>query len=288
SYEISWISDVVVVVSPENIEIMKSIIRKYSHERTTVVEGGLTRHRSIFNGLKVFVKGNTFCVPLQKPEIIVIHDAVRPFVEEDILFKVVMAAKDHGAAGAIRPLVSTVIASTTEGCLDHSLDRAKYRASEMPQAFLFDKLHQAYLHCSDYDLDYGTECLHLALKYSKINAKLIEGPPDLWKVREINQALTLSLYHTLCLSGLTGMRKKQEWQVYFFILVKIFRLNIILQGLPAQTFEATSPRRLLYINYPIFKIYIEFILFCLSIKEKKVEQLGNLNTCESYYQILLA
>ncbi|KAG8139052.1 hypothetical protein E2320_001825, partial [Naja naja] len=93
---INWISDVVVVVSPENIEIMKSIIRKYGHQRTTVVEGGLTRHRSIFNGLKVFVKGNTFCVLLQKPEIIVIHDAVRPFVEEDILFKVVMAAKDHG------------------------------------------------------------------------------------------------------------------------------------------------------------------------------------------------
>ncbi|XP_039188763.1 D-ribitol-5-phosphate cytidylyltransferase [Crotalus tigris] len=179
---INWISDVVVVVSSENIEIMKSIIRKYGHERTTVVEGGLTRHRSIFNGLKVFVKGNTFCAPFHKPEIIVIHDAVRPFVEEDILFKVVMAAKEHGAAGAIRPLVSTVIASTTDGCLDHSLDRAKYRASEMPQAFLFDKIHQAYLQCSDYDLDYGTECLHLALKYSKINAKLIEGSPDLWKV----------------------------------------------------------------------------------------------------------
>ncbi|XP_070623421.1 D-ribitol-5-phosphate cytidylyltransferase [Erythrolamprus reginae] len=179
---INWITDVVVVVSPENIEIMKSIIRKYGHERTTVVEGGLTRHRSIFNGLKVFVKGNSFFAPLQKPEIIVIHDAVRPFVEEDILFKVVMAAKEHGAAGAIRPLVSTVIASTPEGCLDHSLDRAKYRASEMPQAFSFDKIHQAYLQCSDYDLDYGTECLHLALKYSKINAKLIEGPPDLWKV----------------------------------------------------------------------------------------------------------
>lgn len=98
SYRINWISDVVVVVSPENIEIMKSIIRKYGHERTTVVEGGLTRHRSIFNGLKVFVKGNTFCAPLQKPEIIVIHDAVRPFVEEDILFKVVMAAKEHGVS----------------------------------------------------------------------------------------------------------------------------------------------------------------------------------------------
>lgn len=48
------------------------------------------------------------------------------------------------AAGAIRPLVSTVIASAADGCLDHSLERAKYRASEMPQAFLFDIIYEAY------------------------------------------------------------------------------------------------------------------------------------------------
>ncbi|CAI5788632.1 D-ribitol-5-phosphate cytidylyltransferase [Podarcis lilfordi] len=179
---ISWISDIVVVVSPENVEVMKSIIKKYGHKRTTVAEGGMTRHRSIFNGLKKFAESHLLSSPLQKPEVVIIHDAVRPFVEEDILFKVVMAAKEHGAAGAICPLVSTVIASSADGCLDHSLDRAKYRASEMPQAFLFDIIHQAYHQCSDYDLDYGTECLHLALKYSKTNAKLIEGPPDLWKV----------------------------------------------------------------------------------------------------------
>ncbi|XP_048367615.1 D-ribitol-5-phosphate cytidylyltransferase isoform X2 [Sphaerodactylus townsendi] len=175
---ISWIAHIVVVVSLDNVEIMRSIVKQYGHKRTVIVEGGTSRHRSIFNGLEIFVKNS----PIQKPEVVIIHDAVRPFVEKDILFKVVMAAKEHGAAGAIRPLVSTVIASSADGCLDHSLDRAKYRASEMPQAFLFDIIHQAYHQCNDHDLDYGTECLHLALKYSKTNAKLIEGPPDLWKV----------------------------------------------------------------------------------------------------------
>ncbi|XP_019364058.1 PREDICTED: isoprenoid synthase domain-containing protein isoform X5 [Gavialis gangeticus] len=136
---ISWISDIIVVVSLEHIETMKSIIQKYGHKRITVVEGGVTRHRSIFNGLKIFAENK-----LQKPEVVIIHDAVRPFVEEDILLKVVKAAKDHGAAGAIRPLVSTVIASSADGCLDHSLERARYRASEMPQAFLFDIIYQAY------------------------------------------------------------------------------------------------------------------------------------------------
>ncbi|XP_054847729.1 D-ribitol-5-phosphate cytidylyltransferase [Eublepharis macularius] len=175
---ISWISHIIVVVSIENVEIMKSIVKQYGHKRTIIAEGGTSRHRSIFSGLKMFVKNSL----IQKPEVVIIHDAVRPFVEKDIIFKVVMAAKEYGAAGAIRPLVSTVIASSPDGCLDHSLDRAKYRASEMPQAFLFDIIHQAYHQCNDYDLDYGTECLHLALKYSKTNAKLIEGPPDLWKV----------------------------------------------------------------------------------------------------------
>ncbi|XP_043365159.1 D-ribitol-5-phosphate cytidylyltransferase isoform X2 [Dermochelys coriacea] len=179
---INWISDIVVVVSLENIETMKSIIEKYGHKRITVVEGGMTRHRSIFNGLKIFPESKLSSCPLQKPEVVIIHDAVRPFVEEDILLKVVLAAKEHGAAGAIRPLVSTVVASSADGSLDHSLERSRYRASEMPQAFLFDIIYQAYHQCTDYDLDYGTECLHLALKYCKTNAKLIEGSPDLWKV----------------------------------------------------------------------------------------------------------
>ncbi|KAK2511907.1 Ispd [Columba guinea] len=179
---ISWISDIIVVVSPEKIETMKSVVEKYGHKRVTIVKGGVTRHRSIFNGLKVFTENEFSNHLLQKPEVVIIHDAVRPFVEEDILSKVVMAAKEHGAAGAIRPLVSTVIASAADGCLDHSLERAKYRASEMPQAFLFDIIYEAYQQCTDYDLDYGTECLHLALKYCKTNAKLVEGTADLWKV----------------------------------------------------------------------------------------------------------
>lgn len=40
--------------------------------------------------------------------------------------------------------MSTVIATTEEGYLDHSLERTKYRASEMPQGFLYDVIYQAY------------------------------------------------------------------------------------------------------------------------------------------------
>ncbi|KAM4026901.1 D-ribitol-5-phosphate cytidylyltransferase [Anomaloglossus baeobatrachus] len=179
---VGWISDIVVVVATESIDPMKDIIHRYGHKRVTLVEGGVTRHRSIFNGLKAFIEDHTLGSALQKPEVVIIHDAVRPFLDEETLTQVTSAARQYGAAGAVRPLVSTVIAPSADGCLDHSLDRAKHRASEMPQAFLFDVIYKAYLQCSDYDLDFGTECLHLALAYSNTRAKLLEGPPDLWKV----------------------------------------------------------------------------------------------------------
>lgn len=178
---LSWIGTIVVVVAEENHDLMLNIVQKCHHTKVKVVHGGTTRHRSIFNGLQAFSnKTDDSLTP--KPKVVIIHDAVRPFVEEDLLLKITLAAKEEGASGAIRPLVSTVIATTLEGYLDHSLERAKYRASEMPQGFLYDIIFQAYQRCSEYDFDFGTECLHLALQYCGTNAKLIEGPPTLWKV----------------------------------------------------------------------------------------------------------
>uniref|UniRef100_A0A8C2J6M4 D-ribitol-5-phosphate cytidylyltransferase n=1 Tax=Cyprinus carpio TaxID=7962 RepID=A0A8C2J6M4_CYPCA len=175
-----WIGTVVVVVSKENHDLMLNIVQKFNHTKVNVIHGGTTRHRSIFNGLQAFCSTSNSLTP--KPKVVIIHDAVRPFVEEDLLLKITLAAKEQGASGAIRPLVSTVIATSSEGYLDHSLERAKYRASEMPQGFLYDIIFQAYQRCSEFDFEFGSECLHLALQYCGVNAKLIEGPPTLWKV----------------------------------------------------------------------------------------------------------
>ncbi|XP_041842983.1 D-ribitol-5-phosphate cytidylyltransferase [Melanotaenia boesemani] len=175
-----WIQSIVVAVAKENMDLMMDIIQRFQHKKVRVVSGGSTRHRSICNG--VLALGGEDTPETDRPKVLIIHDAVRPFVEEDFLYQIVMAAKEQGAAGAIRPLVSTVIATTSEGYLDHSLERAKYRASEMPQGFTYDVIYQAYQRCTESDFEFGTECLHLALQYCGTNAKLIEGPPTLWKV----------------------------------------------------------------------------------------------------------
>lgn len=205
---VSWIQRVVVVVAKENIDLMVDIVRRFRHRRVQVVAGGSTRHRSISNGVLALVEEKETEGQERpaggRPEVIIVHDAVRPFVEEVFLRKIAMAAKEHGAAGAVRPLVSTVIAATSGGYLEHSLERAKYRASEMPQGFTCDVICQAYQRCTEYDFEFGTECLHLTQQYCGTNAKLIPGPPTLWKVtykRDLAAAESIvkeSLSHSAC------------------------------------------------------------------------------------------
>uniref|UniRef100_A0A3B5LF31 CDP-L-ribitol pyrophosphorylase A n=1 Tax=Xiphophorus couchianus TaxID=32473 RepID=A0A3B5LF31_9TELE len=127
---VSWIQTIVVVVAKENIGLMMDIIQRFQHKKVLVVPGGSTRHRSICNGVAAL--GEQRRPAAHKPKVVIIHDAVRPFVDEDFLHKIAMAAKEQG--------------------------------------------------CTESDFEFGTECLHLALQYCGTNAKLIDGPPTLWKV----------------------------------------------------------------------------------------------------------
>ena len=77
-------------------------------------------------------------------KVVIVHDAVRPLVPHKLIEDLVIAAEEHGAAGTIRPLVSTVLRANPDGFLDYSLDRSKHVSSETPQAFQFDILTSSY------------------------------------------------------------------------------------------------------------------------------------------------
>ncbi|XP_004431486.1 PREDICTED: isoprenoid synthase domain-containing protein [Ceratotherium simum simum] len=270
---VCWIKDIVVAVTGENMEVMKDIIQRYQHKHISLVEAGVTRHRSIFNALKALAEDQPNS-KLAKPEVVIIHDAVRPFVEEGVLLEVVIAAKEHGAAGAIRPLVSTVISPSVDGCLDYSLERARHRASEMPQAFLFDVIYEAYQQCSDYDLEFGTECLQLALKYCHTKAKLVEGSPDLWKVtykrdlyaaESIIKGMFVLVTHVKVTSGALCHADRDLQQI---ILEPCY--NFVCVNVMTSDFEETQKllnmleKSNLSILYPVVVISVHF-LDCKSV-----------------------
>ncbi|XP_046683756.1 D-ribitol-5-phosphate cytidylyltransferase-like isoform X1 [Homalodisca vitripennis] len=173
-----WVTRVALVV--DNVEKVKAMLQECgcsNIQKVTVVKGENTRHRSIRAGLLELHK--QFADELR---VVVVHDGVRPLVPHSLLRELVLGADKHGAAGAVRPLVSTVLRSGQDGFLVDSLDRSLHVASETPQAFQLSVLLSAYNKCSEEDLDHGTECLHLTLKHCGIKAKLVQGSEDLWKV----------------------------------------------------------------------------------------------------------
>uniref|UniRef100_A0AAV2KHS6 2-C-methyl-D-erythritol 4-phosphate cytidylyltransferase n=1 Tax=Knipowitschia caucasica TaxID=637954 RepID=A0AAV2KHS6_KNICA len=92
---VSWVQCIVVVVAAESLSLMTDIVQNYRHSKVHVVPGGSTRHRSIRTGVLALgeLGGQDGG---HGPKVVLIHDAVRPFVDEDFLYKIVTAAKEHG------------------------------------------------------------------------------------------------------------------------------------------------------------------------------------------------
>jgi 2-C-methyl-D-erythritol 4-phosphate cytidylyltransferase len=100
-----------------------------------VVAGGASRSESVRAGLAV--------VP-DDAEVILVHDAARPFASAE-LFRAVVAAVRSGHAGAVPgvPVLDT-IKRVADGVVATTLDRSELVAVQTPQAFRADALRLAH------------------------------------------------------------------------------------------------------------------------------------------------
>ncbi len=100
-----------------------------------VVEGGPQRHDSVRNALAA--------VPAEA-EVILVHDAVRPFVSEGLLERCVELAREHGAVVPVVPVRDTVKQWDREGKTLRTQDRSELMLAQTPQGFRAGILRDAY------------------------------------------------------------------------------------------------------------------------------------------------
>jgi 2-C-methyl-D-erythritol 4-phosphate cytidylyltransferase / 2-C-methyl-D-erythritol 2,4-cyclodiphosphate synthase len=91
--------------------------------------GGATRQQSVLAGLESLEPA--------RPDIVLIHDAVRPFPSSELVARAVQAAERHGAAAPGTPLSDTVKQIDREGLVLATPPRSTLRAVQTPQAFAF-------------------------------------------------------------------------------------------------------------------------------------------------------
>jgi 2-C-methyl-D-erythritol 4-phosphate cytidylyltransferase len=108
-------------------------------KKVELVVGGEHRQQSVENALNA--------VRAAADDIVLVHDAVRPFVTREIIQEVVEAAEKYGAAIAALPAVDTVkqVERTAEGALiKATIPRAGIVMAQTPQGFRYRVLKKAF------------------------------------------------------------------------------------------------------------------------------------------------
>ena len=167
------IAEIVVVVPQDAITYcQQELVPQYALSKvSTVTAGGARRQDSVWNGLQAVDK---------RTKIVVVHDAVRPFVTGTMIEDVVDGARNHGAAIVAIPLHDTVKRAAPDGMIDATLDRQRLWSAQTPQAFDVESLREA--HRSSQES--GAEATDDAFLVERIGRRvaIVNGSPDNIKV----------------------------------------------------------------------------------------------------------
>jgi 2-C-methyl-D-erythritol 4-phosphate cytidylyltransferase/2-C-methyl-D-erythritol 2,4-cyclodiphosphate synthase len=128
------VSSVQPVLNPDDIAVFNEAVRELRHEPPA--NGGATRQASVHAGLEALAS--------QKPDIVLIHDAARPFVSEALISRAIEAAGRTGAAVPAIPVVDTIKLVDGDGNIEATPERARLRIAQTPQAFRFDAILEAH------------------------------------------------------------------------------------------------------------------------------------------------
>jgi 2-C-methyl-D-erythritol 4-phosphate cytidylyltransferase len=160
------ISEVITVLPAEDTAGFQPVIKQHDLRKVSrVIIGGATRARSVRQGLNA----------ISSAEIVAVHDGVRPFVTPDEIDRVVVAAKQNGAA-----ILTTQVADTIKRVADsriiETLPRAQLRRALTPQCFRFEVLKEAYQSLDDLE-EQGIEITDdsLLVERLKIEIVAVEG-----------------------------------------------------------------------------------------------------------------
>lgn len=137
--------DKIIVVTPKQwIQHTKDLIEKFliptCNERIVVCEGGSDRNESIMSGLR-YIETN---YGINDEDIVVTHDAVRPFLTHRIIEENIDMALEYGATDTVAPAFDTIISSEDGEFVTEIPRRDFMYQGQTPQSFNIKKLMGLY------------------------------------------------------------------------------------------------------------------------------------------------
>jgi 2-C-methyl-D-erythritol 4-phosphate cytidylyltransferase len=131
-----------IVVALRNVEaaaFQRQIEKEKLGKPVRVVEGGEHRQNSVANAIATLGAADD--------DVVLVHDAVRPFVDQETIVNVIEAAKKYDAAIAGVPAIDTVkqVDRTSDGAVViATVPRERMVLAQTPQGFRFGLLKRAF------------------------------------------------------------------------------------------------------------------------------------------------
>lgn len=131
--------EIVVVLGEHSLARGRRLVAKYADIRLSTCVGGASRSDSVRAGLTALRSAAT---------LVAVHDAARPLATPELVRRVLLSAREHGAAVPSLRVRDTVQEVDADGRLRATLDRERLRAVQTPQIARRDWLLQALAHTS--------------------------------------------------------------------------------------------------------------------------------------------
>ena len=140
------IDDIILVSGEDDLSHIRELVGRYGFDKVSmIVKGGEERYLSVVNGVKaIFERGKECEAFTGTPEIILVHDGARPFLDDDIIGRCLEGVEVTGACVAAVPSKDTVKLAGEGGFAVETLRRDLVWQIQTPQTFDFYEIYSAY------------------------------------------------------------------------------------------------------------------------------------------------
>lgn len=130
------IDGIIIAAEEPCIKKIKDLVRRLALKKVIgIVAGGRTRLESVKNCLSKV--GPSF-------DMVLIHDAARPFLEKGIIDKAIRAAEKFGGCIVAVPEIDTIKLAGSNRFIRKTLDRSRIYRAQTPQVFRRELIKKAY------------------------------------------------------------------------------------------------------------------------------------------------
>ncbi|EAC7083067.1 2-C-methyl-D-erythritol 4-phosphate cytidylyltransferase [Listeria monocytogenes] len=164
--------DKILISSPKEwMNHAEDNIKKYiSDDRIVVIEGGEDRNETIMNGIRFVEKK----YGLTDDDIIVTHDAVRPFLTHRIIEENIDAALETGAVDTVIEALDTIVESSNHEVITDIPVRDHMYQGQTPQSFNMKKVFNHYQNLTPEKKQILTDACKICLLAGD-DVKLVKG-----------------------------------------------------------------------------------------------------------------